>query len=118
MIDFDWGFIFANFYGNSCTKTENLIEDAFLLQFSTLAPKMTIVRAQRIRNESLMIFFNHSISSECFLFTNLATSLVPPALFLLSGNRWHPSISMCPILIPASFQILITLSSRLSSKIS
>ena len=61
-----------------------------------------------------MIFFNRSTSSECFLLTNLTiTRLVPPALFLLSGNRWQPSISMCPISIPASLQISITLSSRL-----
>ena len=61
-----------------------------------------------------MIFFNHSTSLECYLFTNLAiTHLVPPALFLLSDNRLQSSVSMCPILIPASLQISITLSSGL-----
>ena len=66
-----------------------------------------------------MIFFNRSISSECFLFTNLTlTRLVPPVLLFLSINRWQPSISMRPILITAFLQISITLTSRMWSRIS
>ena len=53
MIDLDYGSIFTNFYGNNCTKTENLIEDASLLQISALALKTMIVRTQQIRNKNL-----------------------------------------------------------------
>ena len=122
MRNFDWGPIFTSFY-NNFTRVENLIDDTSSMQVFTLVPNITIIRVQKIRNKNLttgiMIFFNCGISSECFLFTNLTmTYLVSLVLFLLSDNQWQPSISMCPISIPTSLQILITLSSRLLSRIS
>ena len=42
---------------------------------------------------------------------------MPAALLLISGNRWQPSISMCPISIPESLQISVTLYYRLLCRI-
>ena len=62
------------------------------------------------------LFFNKA-SANSQLTNLIITLLVWPLLFLERGNRWQPWISLASTSIPDSFQMLITVFSKLLSQI-